>query len=141
MKDPTHELIAAIITLLGSTLTYASHIFSVYDDVPNNPTNRYVWFPAATLTDEGTKDKYRCGVILNIQIVTKGSQNKASRQAITGIGTIILQALIRADITMSSHTISEHGYLEQINHSSAFEEDGGLTLIGDYIIKFVTQQK
>jgi len=141
MKDSTYELIHAIVTLLGSTLTYNSYIFDVYEDLPNNEINNYVWFPSAALSDESSQDQYRQEVLLTIEVVTRSMKQKASRQAIVAIGTKILTALIGQNISMTNFEVSEFGMLTDIMHGSAYEEQGGLTLTGSYTIRIVTQQK
>lgn len=141
MKDATYELIHAIVTLLGSTMTYNSYIFDVYEDLPNNETNNYVWFPSAVSEDASAQDNYRQEITLTIEVVTRSMKQKASRQAVVAIGTKILQALIRVNITMTNFETSEFGVLVDISHGSASEEQGGLTLTGQYVIRIVTQQK
>jgi hypothetical protein len=140
MKDPCSELVSAIITLLGSTLTYQSYLFSVYDDLPEKPTNRYVWFPRITCSDDSTQDTFRLNTVVTMQVVTRGMTNKASRAAITGIGTIILTAIIRKSLTLTNFATSEKPRLISIDHGTAFNEDGSLTLTGDYTFELVVQQ-
>ena len=141
MKDPAYELITAIVTLLTNNLTYSSYRFSIYGDLPTDPAIRYVWFPSVSIVDESAQDNYRCSVLLNMQVVSTNHQKNCSLQALNGIGTLILQNLIRGTLTMTNHEISEHAVLDSIQHNSHFEENGGLTRTVDYFIKFVTQQK
>jgi hypothetical protein len=141
MKDSAYELISAIITLLGSTLAYNNYLFSVYDDLPENPTERYVWFPSVQMSDASMQDGYRLETLLTIEVVSRGHNQKASRQAIVSIGTIILTALIRKSLSMTNFYLSETAELSSITHGTAFTDDGGMTLTGQYVIRLVTEQK
>lgn len=139
MKDSVYELINAIVTLFGSTLTYENYIFDVYEDLPNYESNNYVWFPSAVADDESNQDTHILHYSITIRVVTKGLHNKASRKAISAIGSIILTALMHQDITMTSYE-TVRSDLISINHSAPIDERGGQTLMSDYTFEIVTEQ-
>ena len=142
MIDPSYEIIHAIVTLLNTKLTYGTTRFSVYEDLsPTRQENNYVWFPDIIVTDESTADdEYLKGVQLTIQVVSTGHREKVSRKAIVGIGSIILNTLIRVTLSMANNVMSYTPELVSINHGVPINEDGSMSMVSNYVLEMKVEE-
>ena len=112
MKDPSEEIVDAIVTLLDGNLTYNSVNYPVLTDPPDNRVPRYVGIENLILRNSVTKDKSITDANLELQVVTLGQSRKTGWGSAAGISDSIFRLLVGVAFTMTNFTISVKPYLD-----------------------------
>jgi hypothetical protein len=88
MKDPAKEIRSY---LVGLTITEGTTAVNVYDHVPKDTDQPYVFISDIVTTESGTKGEFISNVAVTIQVVTKYTTGGGKKRA-DDIATQITQA-------------------------------------------------
>jgi hypothetical protein len=122
--DPSDEILAEFKRRL--ILSYDSKDFPVYTIVPNSVQFDYVLMNQSELTDDSAKDSnsYECTQLFDI--VTFGGQ-RGSWRAANSLGTQIMRAIMKQDITTQNFKSTVAPIIDSTNHFIENVE-GGLVM-------------
>ena len=112
MKDPTTEILTALITALNGNLKYNSADYPVYTIVPKSVDYDYVLIDDIDFTDDSMKDRFDSSGTFLVDVVTADAQDNASMLAANSITNQIMNILVKQDLKMTNFTFSVTPFMD-----------------------------